>query len=118
MARNLHTVTGYHTWRSPTANQRDTAIDHVLHTPLPPSASIAGLGIVNNNISNALSDHRPVWIALSLFAPLTWGSYYLLRALKSHDGSPIGEPKYAPKFIILSTGSSIQVSQMATDEPT
>ena len=71
MESTLHGRPGYHTWRSPSERQSDTIIDHVLHSALPDSMSLDQVGTVYDDVTNNLSDHRPIWISLRLHAPLS-----------------------------------------------
>jgi hypothetical protein len=69
MATTLHHLPEYHTWRSPTENQANTTIDHVFHTPLPSNIALHEVGTIHSDVTNALSDHLPIWIGIALPDP-------------------------------------------------
>jgi hypothetical protein len=69
MEHTLHYLPDYHTWQSPTLAQSNTIIDHCFHTPLPPNVHLHQVGTVHDEITNTLSDHHPVWLALALTDP-------------------------------------------------
>ena len=71
MAAALHHLPGYHTWKSPTQTQGNTIIDHALYTALDPGMRIADVGTVHDDLTNSLSDHLPIWIAVSLSGDLS-----------------------------------------------
>ena len=50
---------------------KDTVIDHIMHTALPPYLTIHQVGTINNYEVAATSDHLPQWlkIAISIYIP-------------------------------------------------
>jgi len=56
----------YHTRRSNSETQSNTAIDHVLHSPLPESIKLQSVGTVFSHDMMAISDHHPIWINIKL----------------------------------------------------
>jgi hypothetical protein len=93
----LHTAFGadpcFHTRNANSQAMRNTAIDHVLHTPLPDSLVLHQVGVLNTKRLLAYaddSDHLPVWISLTLTRPFI--SVPLRKPLPSHprcDITPI-----------------------------
>jgi hypothetical protein len=64
----------FHTRFSNSEKQRNTAIDHILHTPLPDGLAIQQVGVINTKqsiLTASDSDHYPIWINLKLTRPFT-----------------------------------------------
>jgi hypothetical protein len=59
--KTLHLEKGYHIWRSTSATQSNTIIDHVLHSPFPDNIKLVEIGTAHSEVNNQISDHLPIW---------------------------------------------------------
>jgi hypothetical protein len=58
--------TDYYTKFTQSGNQRNTVLDHVVHTPLPSDVHVAYLGTLNSDLIRSKSDHLAQWTSLAI----------------------------------------------------
>jgi len=98
LQRTLHHLPDYHTWQSPTGTQRNTLIDHVLHTALPSNMHLYESGTVNNEIINNISDHHPTWLSFSLIDPFNIPLPFKKQPVYSHPDLDMNNSKQREEY--------------------
>ena len=75
----LYSQEEYYTWSNNSSTQNRTTIDHVLHSPLPPTMVQTEVGAVHDSHCNFLSDHLPIWFAVTFTVPLHFPEVHTMR---------------------------------------
>ena len=68
---HLYNQKGYHTYNSGGTTQNKTKIDHIMHSKLPEHLTIRQVGACNDQETQHHSDHRPIWIRLTVDKDVT-----------------------------------------------